>query len=107
VGKMTETNEEELQIAIERNLDNVADGKPLDTPLSVLNGMFKKKYKEETEKFYQKARHKTDKYKAYQKAYHQTPKYKAYLKAYRQTPKYKAYQKAYYQKKKLQKEKSK
>ena len=80
---------------IERNFKLAEEGKPLDMPLSQLDGVLKKKF------IYQK----TDKYKAYQKAYRKTDKYKAYKKAYRKTDKWKAYMKAYnktyYQKTKL------
>jgi len=60
---------------IERNLDNVANGKPLDVPLVVLNGVFKKKYKEETDYVYETSRkgHR----KEYNKKYYQKHKKEA------------------------------
>ena len=33
---------------MERNLDNIAEDKPLDIPLAILNGVFKEKYQKET-----------------------------------------------------------
>ena len=59
---------------IERNLDNVANDKPLDMPLIVLDGNFKKKYRYETRHCYWKVYQKSKKYKLYKKAYYQKRK---------------------------------
>lgn len=66
---------------INRNLELMEMGKPLDMPLAVLNGEMKKQAITLPSK---RAYKKTDKYKAYQKAYQKTDKYKAYQKAYYQ-----------------------
>ena len=86
----------DIKKEIEVNLKNIEKGNPLTIPLAVLNGEFKKVYKEKFGEFERKDK---EEVKAHQKAYH-----KAYNKAYNQRPKVKAYHKAYYQKKKLEKQ---
>jgi len=96
---------------IERNLNNLKEDKPLDIPLAILNGHFKKIYfnnkfnpvkikcgycgkiflkKKRNIKFCSK-----ECVKAKTKAYQKLDKYKAYMKAYQKSDKYKAYRKAY------------
>ena len=108
---------QEEQKQIQDNLRNVEEGKPLNISLAILNGEFKKKYREKFgdsmrmlqktpklntkktqlekrrayQKAYLKAYHKSDKYKASLKAYRKSDKFKAY----RKSDKYKAYLKAY------------
>ena len=102
---------------IERNLDNIANDKPLDIPLKVLDEQFKKQYLKETcsscrREYYRKNK---DKIRLSNKTYRNSKKYKINMieyyrknkdkirlsqKAYRNSNKYKIYRRKYYQRNK-------